>query len=83
MTQTMVRPLGTMDVHELALMWHLGDTPGGTRRAHIPGVYRLTRFTPEQVREACLIKYRRRFLTPGYPKDDRAERLAVEHLLEG
>lgn len=45
------------------------------------GVYRLTRFTPEQVREACLIKYRRRFLTPGYPKDDRAERLAVQHLL--
>lgn len=47
----------------------------------MPAVYRLTRFTPEQVREACLIKYRRRFLTPGYPKDDRAERLAVQHLL--
>lgn len=34
MAETMIRPIGTMDVHELALKWHLGESPRGLNLAH-------------------------------------------------
>lgn len=43
-------------------------------------VYRLSGFTPTQVYQAAIIKYTMRS-RPGNPKDDKSERLAVEHLV--